>query len=332
MRCLTLADMLSKQGVEIHFVCNGDLPLQTQQMITSSGYHLLLSPSEQSGEIDCTEDAYHFLRLISPYSITVIIVDHYGLDAKWERLVRPHTERIVVIDDLANRVHDCDILLDQNLYANLEERYKGLVPLNCELLLGPSNILLRQEFLEYKEELYIRTLCRNVLINFGGSDPTGEILKVLKSIHDKVLFADITFHVIAGPANSRSPQIEQYCSNMPNVVYYEQYKNMAEMLSGIDLVIGAGGISLWERCYMGVPSIVISVADNQVETVRAAESHALCWYLGLSKEVTEEDIYNLLKDIIARPDLLRHSSETISAYMAPLRNTCEHPIITHITS
>lgn len=209
-----------------------------------------------------------------------LVVDSYALDFKWETFLRPYVDKIMVIDDLANRIHDCDLLLDQNYYRKLEHRYDGLVPSGCRKLLGPEYALLRPEFHKAKKTLRKRDgKIRRILIFFGGSDPTNETKKALQAI--KLLNKpEITVDVVAGASNPHQEEIKQICSTMPNATYYCQVENMAELMAAADLAIGAGGTTTWERLYLELPTIAIAVAENQVETLTALSEEGKIWYVG----------------------------------------------------
>ncbi|GJM70171.1 hypothetical protein HMSSN036_23870 [Paenibacillus macerans] len=228
--------LMREEGVRVSIVCFPEIPDQLEQKITDSGYSLryLNSDHNMSQEID----AEQFLEAINKMHVDWVIVDHYGLDIQWESMVRPHTNRLMVIDDLANRLHDCDIILDQNMYPNLKNRYRHLVPGHCIQLLGPEYSLIRQEFFEYKDRVRIREECKRILVNFGGSDPTNEISKVLTAIENNLdeLGEMTEFHIIAGPANQRQKEIRERCKGWTNVKFYPHYEHMAQLLSEVDLV------------------------------------------------------------------------------------------------
>jgi UDP-2,4-diacetamido-2,4,6-trideoxy-beta-L-altropyranose hydrolase len=209
-----------------------------------------------------------------------LVVDNYSLDIKWEKYLRPYVNKIMVVDDLANRPHDCDILLDQNYYKNLDSRYDGLIPSHCRKLLGPKYALLRPEFHQAKKNLRKRDgKVRRILVFFGGSDPTNETVKTLEAI--KLLNRpDIVIDVVVGAANPHKEEVKELCSQMTNTTYHCQVENMADLMAAADLAIGAGGVTTWERLYLELPTIAIAVAENQVEMLEALGEAGMVWYLG----------------------------------------------------
>jgi len=228
-----------------------------------------------------------------------LVVDSYAIDYKWEQFLRPYVNRIMVIDDLANRLHDCDLLLDQNYYRGMELRYDGLVPSTCRKLFGPEYALLRPEFHQAKKTLRKRDgKIRRILIFFGGSDPTNETKKALEAI--KLLNRpEIAVDVVVGATNPHKEEIKKICSEMPKTNYHCQVENMAELMAAADLAIGAGGTTTWERLYLELPTIVIAVAENQVETLETLGEAGMVWYLGKNNEIPLKSLANRLKTLFS---------------------------------
>jgi UDP-2,4-diacetamido-2,4,6-trideoxy-beta-L-altropyranose hydrolase len=225
-----------------------------------------------------------------------LVVDSYALDSKWEKYLRPHINKIMIIDDLANRVHDCDLLLDQNYYRNMDRRYEGLVPSACKMLLGTQYALLRPEFHQAKKNLRKRDgKVRRILVFFGGSDPTNETKKALEAI--KLLNRpEIAVDVVVGAINPHKEEIKKICSEMSNTTYYCQVENMAELMVAADLAIGAGGATTWERLYLELPTIAIAVAENQVETLEALGEEAVLSYLGFYCQISPVKLANRIQN------------------------------------
>lgn len=236
------------------------------------------------------------------------MVDHYSLDEKWEKQIRPFTKEVMVIDDLANRPHDCDLLLDQNYYLNMGSRYNGLVPSHAKLLLGPQHVLLREEFKEARK--YIKPFngkVERLFIFFGGSDPTNETEKVLRAIKPLVQKYRLKADVVVGNTNPKKEVIEALCTEITGVSYQGQINNMAELMARADLAIGAGGATTWERIYLQLPSIVITVADNQIEIAKAVHFKQLCFYLTHYSEVCPYMISDFLEYILYSPKCIENS-------------------------
>lgn len=256
--------------------------------------------------VDCALTA-EALRL-DGRSVDWLIVDHYGLDATWERCMRPFAKRIFVIDDLADRQHDCDALLDQNLYVETTRRYDGLVPAHCAVFLGPAYALLREEFHAIRPKTRVRDgRVRRILVFFGGGDPTNETAKALEALR-LLGRTDIAVDVVVGSANPHREAVRTLCGQMPNTAYHCQVDNMAELMVAADLAVGAGGSTTWERCYLGLPTLTVVTAENQLATTRALAQAGGARYLGWFHEVDAGHLAQAIGDACTRQEMLREMS------------------------
>jgi UDP-2,4-diacetamido-2,4,6-trideoxy-beta-L-altropyranose hydrolase len=292
MRCLTLAEQLMKANAQtkITFISR-DFPGNLSELIKSKGFDVKLLEFSEEGKrqyaamlpnddyakwlgVKSKQDAQEVLDVITILNlntkIDLLIIDHYALDLKWERLLRPKVEKIMVIDDLANREHDCDIILDHNFYLDLETRYDKLVPKSCKKLLGPKHALINPK-LKYAKENRARAgkgnsldQIENVLVFLGGADPKNFTDKALEKALSSQQLKNCLFNVVLGKNNPHKLELKQKYAQYDNVIFHVQPSYYYELLEKADLAIGAGGVSQLERCYIELPSIVISVADNQV--------------------------------------------------------------------
>lgn len=297
MRCLTLAQKLKKEKqADVYFamrLLDGNLI----ELVKSKGFTVFTLPKAPLNDelkgyakwLTATQmqDAEDTKAVISKLpAIDLLVVDSYAIDYEWESMLRPYVKEIMVIDDLANRKHDCDILLDQNYSYNMHHKYDGLVPKTCQKYIGPQYLLLREEFYKAKKHLKKRDgSIKNILVFFGGSDLTNETKKAMEAI--KLLNKpEIKVNVVVGASNKNKEQIKEICSCDERFAFYCQVENMAKLMNEADLAIGAGGTTTWERCFMELPSIVISVADNQHEGCKfIAENAGVISYLGKSSDV-----------------------------------------------
>jgi len=328
MRCLTLAKQLKQKNANVFFICR-DLEGNLISFIKDHGYTVYILPKIRMEETDNTDtfkwykenwqqDVSETLHMVEVHihSIDFFVVDHYGLDEKWESKLKPFTKKLMVIDDLANRKHVCNFLLDQNLYLNYQDRYKNLVPPECKQLLGPNYVLLREEFFEASRQKRIRSgEIHNILVFFGGTDPTNETVKALDAL--ALLDNNIKINVVVGSSNKRKEEIQEYCDRYSNFFFHCQVSNMAELMNEADLAIGAGGTTTWERCYLGLPSITIIVADNQIELTDAVSKFGAIINLGFSHEVTSDQIYEAVKDLVEHSKKVQLLSERASNLVNP---------------
>lgn len=273
MRCLTIAESLKRQGCLVSFWMD---PLQGN----------LINYVKEQG----------FEHILEAEYADLYIVDHYGIDEKWENIHRKYTNKIMVIDDLANRSHDCDLLLDQNVVPNFEKRYKTLIPQNCKTLLGPKYLILRDEFIKARQLLNgERRNVERLLIFMGGTDPTNETMKVLRALTET---SHIFYHidVVVGNGNTQKDVIKKICEER-GYHYHCQINYIANLMQQADFSIGAGGSTTWERCYVGLPSSSTMVAENQRQATKYAAELGAVLNLGWHNEVTVETYTNLLNTI-----------------------------------
>lgn len=313
MRCLTLAQRLRKdENANVVFIMRR-LSGNLIDVVRRQGFDVLVLPAADQDyklvgyglwltvpmEVDAQqtiEVLQHYLQEHSCDSVDRLIIDSYALDEQWEQALRPYCNEIMVIDDLANRRHDCDILLDQNFYLNKDIRYAGLVSEHCKMLLGPDHALLREEFYEAKKHLRKRDgNIKNILVFYGGSDLTNETEKAIKALvqlHDEGY--SFTADIITGVSNSRREKIKNLCSKYRFLHYYCQVSNMAEFMNKADLMLGAGGSTTWERLYMELPALVTAVAENQIQGCRDCSQAGIIEYLGINEDVRVDTILEAL--------------------------------------
>ncbi len=212
------------------------------------------------------EDALACKELLASWCPDWLVVDHYALDHRWEVNVRPAGCRVLVIDDLADRQHSCDVLLDQNLGRSHSD-YQDLLPLGCAVLAGPHYALLRPEFAELRHDSMIRrrsSRLENILISLGGVDQsnhTGLILDALKNLELPVC---TRFTVVLGRTSPNLQAVLETVNGLPwPVEVLCGIDNMAQRMADADLAIGAAGGSSWERCCLGLPTLLVILAENQ---------------------------------------------------------------------
>ncbi len=290
MRCLTLANALKMVGAEVCFICRmfsghlGErivaeghllylLPPATQ--VIKSGPDLAETPPHAAwlGE-DWETDLMQTQEVLGGKHFDWLVVDHYSLDVRWESAMRKFARKIMVIDDLADRMHDCDLLLDQNLGRD-EGKYRPWVPENCTLLAGSKYALLRPEFAklrEYSLKRRVKSKIEHLLIAFGGIDKANATGKVLESLKESSLPADCHITVVIGATPVWLDAVKKIAETMPWPTEIQvDVSNMAQLMAESDLCIGAAGSTSWERCCLGVPTLLTVLSSNQREAGVALE-------------------------------------------------------------
>lgn len=312
MRCLTLAEELHRQGCRVHFICRAH-PGQLGSMITKKGFSLTLLPSperEKKAEMENedyevwlgvsqNEDAEQSTEALVSETLDWLIVDHYSLDARWEKKLRPHVSKIMAIDDLANRKHDCDLFLDQNYFRDPVSRYEGLLPEHCQPLLGPKYALLRHEFHQARKFTRMRgNGIARVLVYFGGNDTgnlTGIVLEAMDCPELRYLLAD----AVVGPNNPNLEQLKGMALRRPGTRLHTQPEGFAELMLRADICVGAGGTTTWERLCLNLPSLVITVAENQEAFTSELNKAGYINWIGRSQKMNKEIIREALLDMIS---------------------------------
>jgi UDP-2,4-diacetamido-2,4,6-trideoxy-beta-L-altropyranose hydrolase len=311
-RCMSLANLLGDDGVAVVFLLRSHAAAFVPTL-EAAGYAVRLLPDPEERDATATtwlstswqrdaEQTRQALGEIGP--VDWLIVDHYGLDARWERMQRQLARHVLVIDDIANRAHACDMLLDQNLALNMG-RYEGLVPPNCQTLLGPHYALLRPEFAHARKSLSNRKgEVHRLLVCFGGSDSSNETAKVLVAVKN-LPDASLGIDVVIGVSNPNTHSVAALCQELPHTTLHRSAGNMAELMARADLAIGAGGVMCWERCCLGLPAIAVDIADNQVGALTALAAIGALDYVGSAASVTAEQITRAIRALLDAPATVR---------------------------
>lgn len=286
IRCITLAKELKKQGANC-IVLSRDHDGNLFDYIQDNGFDLkILKESNKNLNNEKTtakpdlihshwlgvsqiDDATQSITAMGTEISDWLVVDHYGIDYRWHEQMRSHCKNILVIDDLADRKHDCDLLLDQNLVVSYKHRYDKLIASQTTKLLGPSFAVLQNEYANVRMRIRSRKITENILVYFGGSDLynlTETVLDILLRISYK---GKVT--LVLDSKNHKLALIRDKIKDKKNYEIYNNLPSLADILVDVDIAIGAGGTATWERCALGVPSFVITVAENQKQI--AAEMH-----------------------------------------------------------
>ncbi len=300
-RCLTFADYLKDSDNDCFFICRdlvGNIASEVERRnhtlltLPSPPPNLPLSSLEEYLEIKTSKDIGQTVAEIKKLGhIDWLVVDHYGIDKEWEDEVKKKTgiENILVIDDKANRPHSADILLDQNLNDS-KSRYDEHVTDDCRKLLGPANTLLRSEFIDARESLRERDgSIKKVLVYFGGVDADNTTKKVLEAIQHSSL-NNTEINVIIGKAYEHKATLTQLVESLPKCSLLDHVASMAQYMTEADLAIGGGGTTALERAYLGLPSLIIILAENQRPGTEHMAKTGAAINLGHKDDLSSDDI------------------------------------------
>jgi UDP-2,4-diacetamido-2,4,6-trideoxy-beta-L-altropyranose hydrolase len=320
MRCLSLAEALASRGVEVHFFSR-HVTEQLCSVVSARGYHLKRLARPPAAVADDlphsswlgtsqTADADEFVDLACA-AFDWVVVDHYSLDARWEAAVRSCAAAVLAIDDVADRHHDCDLLVDQNLYSDPEARYRTRVAAHCRLLLGPTYALLRPEFTTLRRSIAPRDgRVRNVLVTLGGTDARNLTLMTIRALHS-VGMQGRRVDVIIGAAHAARSTIEEAC-RVGGFHCHVQPSGIARLMAEADLAIGAAGSTSWERCCLGVPAICITDGENQIAIADGLAAAGAVVNLGDGSAVGEDALARQLAALLS--DRERLGSLSRAAY------------------
>ncbi|QBQ17600.1 UDP-2,4-diacetamido-2,4,6-trideoxy-beta-L-altropyranose hydrolase [Acinetobacter haemolyticus] len=325
VRCLTIAEALVKQGHESYFICRqhqGHLI----EFVRQYGYTVYVLPestlnhsdslSEYQRWLGVTEqqDAQETLAILNEHPADWMIVDHYGLSSTWQGLVRQQINHIVAIDDLANRRHDANIILDCGL-GNRPEDYAQLNNRMGQYLTGPNYALLRPEFrakrlwLEQHPKSYNHENLR-ILVNLGGIDKDNLTGTVLKLLSHSQQCQHLSVTVVMGVNAPWKESVWEQAKTLPFVnKVLINVNNMADLMVEHDLAIGAAGSTAWERCCLGLPTIMICMADNQ--KLIAKYLHDLGVAISLDQTELNEKLLMALQQF-SRPQLSTMHQKALS--------------------
>ena len=323
MRCTALAAALHALGASCVFYSRR-LPGDLRSWMASHGHEVVTLPDRTTPSdaidrapwvLDETDDARETARLIARSTRPDwMVVDHYGLGATWEATVRQTAGRVVVLDDLADRDHDADILVDQNLQSS-PDRYAGHVSVRCRQLLGPRHALLRPEFgaaRAARSRRWGEASRPRVLACVGGTDPRDVLSCVLEAWRgwsgERPLL-----DVAIGATSPNVERLRVACAGTDGVTLHVQAGNMAELMARADLFVGSAGTVSWERCCSGLPALIGITAENQRLNEGLLGKRRTGVSVGDWTNVPAPRIATLAASLLARPALLERMSRRAAA-------------------
>jgi UDP-2,4-diacetamido-2,4,6-trideoxy-beta-L-altropyranose hydrolase len=326
MRCLVLADQLAAVGARCQFVSREHTG-HLGAVIRERGHGLSLLPRfEQPAPTaapgyadwlgtDWPEDARQTRDALPPEGVDWLVVDHYALDRAWEERLRPACRHLMVIDDLADRPHQPDLLLDQNL-GREAQHYAALSPAGTRLLIGPRYALMRDVFSQLRERAIARRLQlaqpRHVLLSMGGVDADNVSGLVLDALQQGPA-ADITaLDVVLGVGAPHEEAVRRALRSWGSTArLHVATPHMAELVADADVAIGAAGVSAWERCALGLPSLLLLQAENQRSGARALANTGAALWLGDAAELAETlpSAWSRLQDARLFADMQRRAAD-----------------------
>ena len=289
IRCNAFADILDETGWTIRFIV-GKETISTTSHITNSS-EFICSTYESISELP---------NIISKLDIIdLLIIDDYSVNKEIENNCRKYANKIVVIEDIPYKFHDCDVLIDQTLGREAEE-YDSLLPKNTLRLVGSKYALLRKDFLNFRYKCWrkkkIAKKNKSILISYGSLDEHDLVCKTIDVINNGKL--DIDINIIISSASKFIDKIKKYQTKNNNINLYIDIKNVPEIISNSDLAIGSAGLSSLERCCLGLPSLIIETSDNQKELSKSLNKSGCAHYVGKFPDINWTQISAILKNLL----------------------------------
>ncbi len=339
MRCRSLARALRRRGVAITFLCRrqpGDLIALLEQE-----FPVLVLPecpqaageSHKEGQplsgralyaawLGCSEeqDATESLAALADAPLPPpawLVLDHYGLGSPWQQRMQEGLRQavgsapaVLVLDDLADRVHQASLLMDANrLDHAAPDPYRDLLPEACTTLLGPAYALLDPLYPTLQPLLPARSQLSRVLVFFGGIDIANHAAVALRALsHPRLLH--LAVDVVVGATAPHRADLESRVLQRPNTSLHVGLPSLVGLMARADLALGAAGTASWERACLGLPCLVVPVADNQEQGARALDAAGVARCLDFQAPADPVDtLEQALLELLDAPDALLAMSE-----------------------
>jgi UDP-2,4-diacetamido-2,4,6-trideoxy-beta-L-altropyranose hydrolase len=308
-RCVSLACSIQKLGGDVIFLCK-DLPGKHSKFIESKGFFVkTIAANWQPAKNNVTSrydevmlrrhaifDAVQTQEIIgSVGTVDWLVLDSYGLGFEWEKLIRPIVSNLMVIDDFVDRPHFADLLLNQNILSRSEREYAAKTNEKCRVITGPQFSLLDDIYERLRKKTPPRQgKVKRILVYFGGADSTNLTGKVLRALQ-KGKFENLSVAVVLPASGPHRANVEYLAEILPFVEVHDNLPNLANLIAWADLAIGAAGSSSWERVCLGLPSLVVSISEDQRLVASGLEKNGLARWIGHHDSLSCREIIREIK-------------------------------------
>jgi UDP-2,4-diacetamido-2,4,6-trideoxy-beta-L-altropyranose hydrolase len=297
MRCLALAQAWKEMGLPVTFaMANPVSSLVARLGVDGIEVEPMAEPAGSPA------DAAQTIALARQVHAEWVVVDGYHLPGSFHRSIKEAGHRLLVLDDSGEVDHSlADVILNQNLHA--EPSAYGKRRPGARLLLGPRYTLLRREFRQWRGwKRAIASRARRFLITLGGGDPGNVTAQVIRAV-STITPADREVVIVLGPANPRVEEVCSLCASLGGqFTVLQGAGNMPELMAWADLAITAGGSTCWELAFMGLPSVVLILADNQVAIADSLHAAQAAVNLGWGTSISAQSVAGAVVDLVASPD------------------------------
>ena len=290
-RCMSIASELMRRGVENCYFVMRYHHKQFVLDVEAAGYHVVVIPLEFEPDYysgDYTQWIGGTVKTDVDVTVTELqnlgfsdkdwlVVDHYGLDETFENPIKSLGVQVAIIDDLVNRRHQCNLLIDQTCGRETHE-YRALVNEEALVCAGQQYCILRPEFLSWRDTSLERresfSSIKNIIVNFGSTDPLNITSSVMNDIEDYCIDLDVSVNVVLSSSAPHLREVEKQLSlsKIRDVALHIDATNVAELMAKADIAIGAAGSTTWERCALGLPTLLVKTAENQTDVIEKVVS------------------------------------------------------------
>lgn len=309
MRCLALAQAWQDAGERVIFVMATEAPALGARL-KSEGMEVV----HLSVELGSAKDARETASLARQVDTSWIMVDGYHFGAEYQRIIKDSGLHLLFIDDYGHANHYyADIVLNQNIYAH-EGLYANREPYT-QLLLGTCYALLRREFWQWRGwQRSLPPVVRKVLVTLGGGDSDNVTFKVIQALQ-MMETEGLKVVVVVGGSNPHYEQLQATVQDSRFPIRLERnVTNMPELIAWADVAVAAGGSTCWELAFMGLPSLVLILADNQWSNAKKLSGLSvrnLGWHEDVSADEIAEAVSLLLASAETRAEMVRHGQKLV---------------------
>ena len=309
-RCYNLALSLKKKNKKIFFLSR-NLNKSFLKKIKKEKFYYLNLKKKIPTSMHIKE--YDFLKtefFIKKFKINVLFIDNYSIGNFFKKNIKRYLNYLIVIDDHINRSHNADLYINNNfLTCSNKKKIKKLNP-KSKLFLGLKYFILNKNFYKYKSKARLRNKIKKIFVFFGSGDHSGETIKFIKAIK---AFSELKIFILIGKLNKKFNKIKLLAKKNKNVRLFSDIHNkkIIPLILKSDLGFGSGGVNLIERLFLGLPSVVVSTANNQMISVKNLSKIGLIKYLGDKKKINVKKIREAIKELIVQDNLFKNFSNKV---------------------
>ena len=311
IRCITLANFLKKKKFDTIFISkklNGNL-----FSLILKEKHKIISLSKKSTMKNEVKEIFKKLKNFNNKK-DWMVVDHYSIGKKWESKIITKIPKLFVIDDLCDKFHLGNVLLNQNYLPGIKKKYRKVLSSKTKTLLGPKYAILNPEYKKARKNVNLKKDKKftRVIIFFGGADDKNFTIKCL-NIFLKYNLQNIKLDVVIGQSNKKKKIIKSMVKDTKYANLHIQISSLCALMRSADFYLGSGGTTTWERCSLGLPSIVIATGKNQISYNQELDKKGVLKYLGTAEKVNEKQIMSaILKFISSKSNKMSENAKKIT--------------------